>query len=112
MTARSPEDIKDELLHELFDSRCDPPCGYCGDSDHLDKWLDDHPCPFCGGHYNDHNYLTAEEIDDAREQGCTVDICDNHVEDQDQNRGSTLFCMVTRPPEDPCDSAFMEGIST
>jgi hypothetical protein len=108
VTARNPEDIHDELA-KMFDSLCDPPCGYCGDG-HIDKWLDEHPCKHCGGHYDNHDYLTPEEIDYTREQGYTVDICENRVENRDQS--STFFCMVTSPPEDPCDEEFMKEIST
>ena len=109
MTARSPEDIHDELA-KLFDSQCNPPCGYCGADDHIDKWLDNHPCAKCGGHYDDHHYLTDDDIKEAEKGGYTVSICDEGR--QDTGPGSTLFCVVTPPPDNPCDSDFMEKISS
>ncbi len=76
----------------------------------LEEYLDAHPCKQCGGHYNDHNYLTIEEIDDALEQGCAVRTCEVYPY---LNRKCVTYLVVVYPlPDNPCDEDFMEDISS
>ncbi len=67
------------------------------------------PCKECGGHYADHSYLSEEDIWDARDQGCAVDICSTR---ENCPSGRTFFCHILPSPEDPCDDDFMRSIST
>ena len=90
--------------------RCSPACE-TGEFRTLDQFLDDHPCKHCGGHYDDHNYLTSEEIEEARGQNCVVDICES-VGERVLGRGETFFTVVTPLPENPCNETFLKEIST
>ena len=82
----------------------------------LEEALDRHPCKECGGHYNNHWNLSKAEIQDARDQGCVVDICKSGqrwtFEEDGWEEEGVFFCLVLTPVEDPCDSAFMEEISS
>jgi hypothetical protein len=78
----------------------------------LEEYLDAHPCKQCGGHYNDHSYLTAEEIDEALDQNCAVRTCEAFPNRNGPGSGVTYFVVVYPLPDDPCDSAFMEEISS
>ena len=90
----------------------DEHCLDCGEfQNDIDRYLDEHPCQHCGKHYYAHDYLTQDDIDDAREQGCTVDICETHT-DRVLVQGDTFFCVVTPLPKNPCDEVFMKEIST
>lgn len=81
-------------------------CSSCGGfKDELEKWLDEHPCPECGGHYKDHFHLDDAEIEKAKKDGYTVSICGVYP-------NSKHFVSLQAPPEDPCDSDFMEDISS
>lgn len=77
----------------------------------LDAYLDAHPCKHCGGHYDIHNYLTEPEMAEAREQGCTVRICES-VGERVLGRGETFYVVVTPLPANPCDESYMEDISS
>jgi hypothetical protein len=91
---------KREVLNQRAKSR-----GFKGFKDELEKWLDEHPCPECGEHYDDHLHLDDAEIEEAKKDGYTVSICGVYP-------NSKHFVSLQAPPEDPCDSDFMEDIST
>ena len=84
----------------------------------LEEALNRHPCKHCGGHYNSHRNMTQEDIWDARDQGCEVDVCETrrrwtYTEDNDPGvEEQVFFCLVIIPPDDPCDGDFMKEIST
>jgi hypothetical protein len=62
-------------------------------------------CDICKRVNTTHHYMTPEEIRDAQDRGCTVDIC---VEGEEG-----IYVVVTPPtPDEPCDSDFMEDISS
>lgn len=77
----------------------------------FEKYLDAHPCSHCGGHYDDHLYLTDPEIEAAKRDGYIVNICNENIYRSPQ-RGSTNFLRLSRPIEDPCDEEFMKDISS
>ena len=79
--------------------------------DGLEEYLDAHPCKQCGGHYNDHNYLTIEEIDDALANNCAVRTCEVFP-NRTPGRGVTYFVVVFNLPSDPCDEEFVKDISS
>jgi hypothetical protein len=66
--------------------------------------------------------MSQEEIDDAREQGCIVGVCETRRRwtfDSDAcERGercredSVYFCVVIPLPDNPCDVDFMKEISS
>ncbi len=70
----------------------------------LEEALDKYPCEKCGAHYDKHYSLTKEEIWDARDQGCVVNVCREACE--------KYFCRVLPSPDNPCDNDFMEDISS
>ena len=73
------------------------------------KSNDTNPCAQCGTFINKHSHLFAGQIKQKRECGNTVLICESLIEMD----GKMFRCVVTTPPPDnPCDSAFMEDIST
>ena len=84
----------------------------------LEEALDRHPCVHCGHHYNDHFNLTQTEIWDARDQGCTVDVCTTRRRWTFSERegppaeDEVKWCLVIQPLDDPCDADYMEEIST
>ena len=85
--------------------------------DDLVEWLDNNPCPKCGGHYDLHIYLTNAEIKEARDEGSAVSICNQHLDasdgwDSGVPRRAQHWCRVTEIPNNPCDEVFMEEIST
>ena len=94
-----------------------PDHGHATEPLSLEEALDKHPCGECGGHYNNHHNLSQAEIWDARDQGCVVDICRTlrrwtYTGDSDGVEEEVFFCLVITPVEDPCNSDFMEDIST
>ncbi len=82
----------------------------------LEEALDRYPCIHCGSHYNNHMNLSQDDIDHARDRGCVVHICEKrqrYTFDEDgYEEGPAFFCVVITPPDDPCDSDFMEEISS
>jgi len=78
----------------------------------LEEYLDTHPCHHCGGHYDDHDYLTLEDIDAALAQNCAVRTCEVHEDRNGPGQGRTYFVRVYPLPDDPCDKEFMEDISS
>ena len=84
----------------------------------LEEALNRYPCKHCGRHYDSHRNMTQAEIWDARDQGCVVDVCETRRrftyenDDDDGVEEEVFFCLVIIPPKDPCDSDFMEDIST
>jgi hypothetical protein len=71
--------------------------------------------------------MSQEDIDDAREQGCIVDVCEKRrrwtfgeeasargVDSKDfgSYEETVFFCVVIPLPDDPCDVDFMKEIST
>lgn len=77
----------------------------------LDKFLDEHPCKMCGGHYNDHDYLKPEDLEEAKERGFDVDICETYI-NRVMGEGETYFCRLVQLPQNPCDEEYMKEISS
>ncbi len=88
------------------------------DDDDLETALDRHPCPDCGQHYNNHVNLNQAEVWDARDQGCTVEVCEtrrrwSYVDDSgDAIEEEVYWCVVITPPDEPCNVDFMKEISS
>ncbi len=78
---------------------------------------DSNPCAWCGTANNKHSHLYGKEIKRKREFGNAVLICegpDFPVGDENLLEITWLMfrCVVTPAPDNPCDSAFMENISS
>ncbi len=80
---------------------------------------DSRPCAWCSTPNNEHSHLYGKEIERKRELGNTVLICegpDFPVDDENLLEITWLMfrCVVTPAPapNNPCDSAFMEDISS
>ncbi len=78
---------------------------------------DSTPCSWCGTANNEHAHLYGEEIKKKRRCGNHVLICEgpNYPDDDSLLDIKWLFfrCVVTPPiPDNPCDSVFMEKISS
>lgn len=78
---------------------------------------DSNPCSWCGTVNNKHSHLYGKEIKRKRELGNAVLICEGPafpVGDENLLEITWLMfrCVVTPAPENPCDSDFMEDIST
>jgi hypothetical protein len=64
------------------------------------------PCKICGNPGKEHIYLTSKEVDGYSLDGYDVKVCVHYDEE-------TIICLVNPPPPDnPCDSDFMEEISS
>ena len=69
-----------------------------------DSWT----CETCKNPAADHLYLGEKTISEYKEEGYIVEICYTM-----RHTANLYFCIVDPPPPDePCDSAFMEDIST
>ena len=78
---------------------------------------DSNPCAWCRTANNKHSHLYGNEIKRKRELGNAVLICegpDFPVGDENLLEVTWLMfrCVVTPAPENPCDSDFMEKISS
>jgi hypothetical protein len=85
----------------------------------LEEALDRHPCKHCGRHYNDHANMSEEEMEDARKQGCIVDVCEarrrwtfDGTEEGESREDTTYWCVIIPLPDDPCDVDYLKEIST
>ena len=78
---------------------------------------DSNPCSWCGTANNKHSNLYGEEIKKKRECGNRVLICEGPDYPDDDSlldiKWLMFRCVVTPSiPDDPCDSGFMEEISS
>ena len=78
---------------------------------------DSSPCAWCSTPNNEHSHLYGKEIKRERKLGNAVLICegpDFPVGDENLLEITWLMfrCVVTPAPDNPCDSAFMENISS
>ncbi len=78
---------------------------------------DSTPCSWCGTANNEHAHLYGKEIKKKRGCGNHVMICEGPDYPNDDSllaiKWLIFRCVVTPPiPDNPCDSDFMEDISS
>ena len=93
-------DIKEKYHAKMEELRHDPGSGF---------W-DGGPCQKCGGDGSQHDFFFEGELQEYRDKGYTVMICDT-------NEGGVwpegiMWVNLTPPPENPCNEDFMEDISS
>lgn len=93
--------------HDSWPTGLNPALIYKDDTDDEDKY----PCKVCGQVYSEHDYLLDHEIAEAKSLGYIVTICETG-EERGAGPGSTSFTFIVRPPENPCDVDYMEGVSS
>ncbi len=86
-----------------------------------DEWLLSNLCPKCRSHYDVHRFLSNAKIKEIEDEGGTVKICDMHIgilqgalswEEGIPRKKGMHWVKVVIPACNPCDSDFMENISS
>jgi len=68
------------------------------------------PCANCRHLLNEHIWLTFTELDQYTVEGYDLRIC--YSEETHEVFRILCYTEATPPPDNPCDGAFMEDIST
>ena len=95
--------MKEKYHARMEELRHDPGSGFW-------EGNDQDLCPACGGVHSQHDFFYEEELKEYRDKGYKVTICDTN--EGGQWPKGIMWVNLTPPPDDPCDSDFMEDISS